>query len=130
MPVAPFVATPSWEPPRLPALAPGAPPRAVPVGSVGSAVRPGLLPASVVGRPAGVETADPIGHDLGVLGPLAAFATADVTDLFLNGSAGLWVDRGSGPEHEPSWTADEAAVRALAVRLIARGGRHIDESKL
>src|SRR5690606_35815293 len=38
------------------------------------------------------------------------------------------VDRGSGPEHEPAWAADEPEVRALAVRLIARGGRHIDEA--
>lgn len=69
------------------------------------------------------------GADLSLLGPLEAFASAGpVTDLFVNGERGLWIDRGSGPEHEPSWTADEAEVRALAVRLIARGGRHIDEA--
>ncbi|ANJ28978.1 hypothetical protein ATC03_14980 [Agromyces aureus] len=70
----------------------------------------------------------PITHDLEALGPLAGYAIADVTDLFVNGSAGLWVDRGAGPEHDPTWQADEAEVRALAVRLIARGGRHIDEA--
>lgn len=69
------------------------------------------------------------GADLSLLGPLEAFASAGpVTDLFVNGERGLWIDRGSGAEHEPSWTADEAEVRALAVRLIARGGRHIDEA--
>ncbi|MDR6904763.1 pilus assembly protein CpaF [Agromyces sp. 3263] len=51
-----------------------------------------------------------------------------MTDLFVNGERGLWIDRGAGPEHEPAWSADEAEVRALAVRLIARGGRHIDEA--
>jgi pilus assembly protein CpaF len=67
--------------------------------------------------------------DLSVLGPLAPFArSGPVTDLFVNGEHGLWIDRGGGAEHEPQWTADEAEVRALAVRLIARGGRHIDEA--
>lgn len=67
--------------------------------------------------------------ELSVLGPLAGFAaTGPVTDLFVNGPSGLWVDRGAGPEPEPRWTADEDEVRALAVQLIARGGRHIDEA--
>lgn len=68
-------------------------------------------------------------HDLSVLGPLESFARDQaVTDLFVNGAAGLWVDRGGGAEAEPGWSADEAEVRALAVRLVARGGRHIDEA--
>ncbi len=67
--------------------------------------------------------------DLSVLGPLAPFAeSGPVTDLFVNGDRGLWIDRGAGAEHDPAWSADEAEVRALAVRLIARGGRHIDEA--
>ncbi|RXZ40109.1 TadA family conjugal transfer-associated ATPase [Agromyces binzhouensis] len=67
--------------------------------------------------------------DVAALGPLAPFA-ADlaVTDLFVNGARGLWVDRGAGAEHHPAWRADEAEVRSLAVHLIARGGRHIDEA--
>ena len=69
------------------------------------------------------------GPDVAALGPLASFAASGpVTDLFVNGARGLWIDRGAGAEHEPAWTADEAEVRALAVRLIARGGRHIDEA--
>ena len=51
-----------------------------------------------------------------------------MTDLFVNGDRGLWIDRGAGAEHEAAWSADEDAVRSLAVRLIARGGRHIDEA--
>ena len=68
-------------------------------------------------------------HELEALGPLADHAASDgVTDLFVNGATGLWIDRGRGAEREPGWVADEAAVRALAVGLIAKGGRHIDEA--
>ncbi len=64
-----------------------------------------------------------------MLGPLAPFAASGpVTDLFVNGGRGLWIDRGAGPEREPAWSADEGDVRALAVQLVARGGRHIDEA--
>lgn len=52
-----------------------------------------------------------------------------VTDLFVNGSAGLFVDRGGGPVAEPGWRADEEDVRELAVALISLGGRHIDDAK-
>ncbi len=63
------------------------------------------------------------------LGPLARFAAAPaVTDLLINGEAGLWVDSGRGLVHEPQWVYPERALRELAVRLIALGGRHIDEA--
>lgn len=51
-----------------------------------------------------------------------------VTDLFLNGDEGLFVDRGQGAEAVPSWRAEESDVRRLAVRLIALGGRHLDDA--
>jgi pilus assembly protein CpaF len=67
--------------------------------------------------------------DLSALGPLARFATdAAVTDLFVNGEAGLWVDAGAGLARVSQWNHDEASIRDLAVRLIALGGRHIDEA--
>ncbi|UXW85110.1 TadA family conjugal transfer-associated ATPase [Microbacterium azadirachtae] len=50
-----------------------------------------------------------------------------VTDLFLNGSSGLFVDRGAGAEPVDGWTASEREVRELAVRLVALGGRHLDD---
>jgi len=103
--ITPFVATPSWEmpPPEL---------RESPNG----------------GPPAGATTAN-VTTDYDVLGPLAPYAASGpVTDLFINGASGLWVDRGTGPERESGWSADESAVRQLAVKLIARGGRHIDEA--
>lgn len=64
-------------------------------------------------------------------GPLAGFlADGDVTDLFINGMRGLWVDRGHGPVLERRWRAPgEKALRELAVRIIAAGGRHLDEAQ-
>jgi pilus assembly protein CpaF len=63
-------------------------------------------------------------------GPLAGYvADGEVTDLFVNGMAGLWVDRGSGAELDRSWKAPgERALRELATRIIAAGGRHLDEA--
>lgn len=51
-----------------------------------------------------------------------------VTDLFVNGDQGLFVDRGEGIHHVVSWKASEGEVRRLAVRLIALGGRHLDDA--
>ncbi len=85
---------------------------------------------AVSGRPVlPVITSFPAREGLSGLGPLAGFAAGDrVTDLFVNGESGLWVDAGAGAVREPGWVCGEAAVRELAVRLIALGGRHIDEA--
>lgn len=64
-----------------------------------------------------------------VLEPLAPYIDgADVTDVFINGEAGLFVDRGDGPREVNRWRANEQQVRELAVALIALGDRHIDEA--
>lgn len=64
------------------------------------------------------------------LAPLAAYLDDPaVTDLFINGAAGLFVDRGDGPVAAPGWHAGEDEVRDLAVALIALGGRHLDDAK-
>ncbi|MGN6127641.1 MAG: TadA family conjugal transfer-associated ATPase, partial [Humibacter sp.] len=69
------------------------------------------------------------GQDWTAFGPLAPFVAGDgVTDVFVNGRAGLWVDAGGGAVRVPSWTCDEPSLRALAVRLVALGGRHVDEA--
>jgi pilus assembly protein CpaF len=136
----PFVATPSWERVRhsgasaddwrgaVATLADAA--SSDLVGHDGGLVGHAVHGGGGVGRQVeGHDAARNDGADLAALGPLAVFAASGpVTDLFVNGAAGLWIDRGSGPEREPAWSADEAEVRALAVRLIARGGRHIDEA--
>ncbi|MBP2437478.1 TadA family conjugal transfer-associated ATPase [Microbacterium amylolyticum] len=66
--------------------------------------------------------------DSGTFGALAPYvADADVTDLFVNGSSGLFVDRGAGAERVTTWRASEREVRDLATALVGRGGRHVDD---
>jgi pilus assembly protein CpaF len=65
-----------------------------------------------------------------VFGPLAPhLVDPTVTDVFVNGHRELWIDRGGGAVRQGEWGCPgEEALRAFAVRLVARGGRHIDES--
>ncbi|MBM7829889.1 pilus assembly protein CpaF [Agromyces cerinus] len=135
----PFVASPSWqqEPLVPPSVERAFGPRERDT-SWSPAESPVVRPhgEARLGRDAGAtggsvsaEATRRPGADLSLLGPLEVFAVdGPVTDLFVNGDRGLWIDRGAGAEREPGWTADEAEVRALAVQLIARGGRHIDEA--
>lgn len=51
-----------------------------------------------------------------------------MTDIFVNGPADVWVDRGEGTERRAALPLTAAALRELAVRLIALGGRHVDEA--
>jgi len=55
-------------------------------------------------------------------------ADPEVTDVFVNGPGRLWADRGAGLVSAASADLDEATLREFAVRLIALGGRHIDEA--
>jgi pilus assembly protein CpaF len=52
----------------------------------------------------------------------------EVTDVFVNGGSGLFVDRGRGAVMAPEWCAAEEDVRELAVALIGLGDRHIDDA--
>jgi pilus assembly protein CpaF len=128
----PFVATPSWlrEPPVSPATERAFGPRAESSRAAEpSRAESSRADESSVAAAPQARQAHRNGTDLSLLGPLEAFAAdGPVTDLFVNGDRGLWVDRGSGAERDPSWAAGEAEVRALAVQLVARGGRHIDEA--
>lgn len=63
------------------------------------------------------------------LAPFARYLDdGDVTDIFVNGGAGLFVDRGDGAQRAAEWRAGEEDVRDLAVALIGLGGRHIDDA--
>jgi len=50
-----------------------------------------------------------------------------VTDVFINGEDGLFVDRGQGAEPVTGWHAGADELRSLAVALIGIGGRHLDD---
>jgi pilus assembly protein CpaF len=67
-----------------------------------------------------------IAAEFGALAPLVS--DPRVTDVFVNGPAAIWVDRGNGMERQAQVRFRESELRALAVRLIALGGRHIDEA--
>jgi len=61
-------------------------------------------------------------------GMLAEHCADDaVTDLFVNGDGGLFLDRGEGAEPVSAWRASEREVRDLAVALVGLGGRHLDD---
>ena len=61
-------------------------------------------------------------------GPVAEYlADESVTDVFVNGADGLFLDRGNGAERVPQWRASEREVRDLAVALVGAGGRHLDD---
>lgn len=62
------------------------------------------------------------------LGPLGEYcADPRVTDVFVNGDDGLFIDRGEGTERITAWSASQKEVRDLAVALIGAGGRHLDD---
>jgi len=126
--VQPFVAVPSLTGERMPPVVDSGPVALARGRAGGSGIVLGSPGVADPGEPAALARFVPE-RDLAGLGPLARYAaSAGVTDLFVNGEAGLWVDAGLGPVREPGWRCAEAEVRALAVRLIALGGRHIDET--
>jgi pilus assembly protein CpaF len=74
-------------------------------------------------------TSAPVLRSLPEFGPLAPLvANPAVTDVFVNGAGETWVDGGDGLERSTTLPLGEEGVRNLAIRLIALGGRHIDES--
>jgi pilus assembly protein CpaF len=60
-------------------------------------------------------------------GPLAPLLRdPDVTDVLVNAPTEVWVDRGHGAERADVAFADDNAVQALVLRLIAGTGRRFD----
>src|SRR6478609_8294456 len=89
-------------------------------------VQPRSAPGDV-SQPAASQPAAPTRHP--ALASLAEYLDdPEVTDLFVNGPSGLFVDRGAGAIAVPEWRAAEEDVRELAVALIGLGDRHIDDA--
>ncbi|TPW77319.1 TadA family conjugal transfer-associated ATPase [Schumannella soli] len=116
VPVLPFVARPGADPPSA-AVATTAS-RTADVRVPALAASPRL--ASAAGRDDLSEI------DFGPLSPLVADPRA--TDVFLTADGALWVDRGVGLEPDGDARLTSTQARELAVRLIAAGGRHVDEA--
>ncbi|WP_051389251.1 TadA family conjugal transfer-associated ATPase [Arthrobacter sp. 35W] len=93
---------------------------------VATAVRDSGRLLGAAGSLAAVER---ISAELNGLGPLQPLLKdPHVTDIFVNAPDSVWLDRGGGPEPAGVAFAGEPALRALAVRLIAAGGRRLDDS--
>jgi len=85
------------------------------------------------GRPVGDATVlavhDALHRDVIGAGPLEPLLRLDgVTDVLVNGARQVWIDRGGGLELTGIGFADDQAVRRLAQRLAASGGRRLDDA--
>jgi pilus assembly protein CpaF len=85
------------------------------------------------GRPVGdaavLAVHDALQRDVVGAGPLEPLLRqVGVTDVLVNGAESVWVDRGSGLERAAVSFPDDAAVRRLAQRLAAAGGRRLDDA--
>jgi len=98
------------------------------------AVTPSRVAAAVqasgrlLGTAGSLAAVERISAELNGLGPLQEL-TRDpaVTDIFVNAPDSVWVDRGHGIERVPVLFDGEAQLRALACRLVAAGGRRLDD---
>jgi len=82
----------------------------------------------LLGAAGSLAAMDRISAELNGLGPLQNLVRdPDITDIFVNAPGEVWLDRGSGPERANVAFENEASLRALAVRLIASGGRRLDD---
>lgn len=82
----------------------------------------------MLGTAGALAAAERISAELNGLGPLQEL-TRDtaVTDILVNAPDSVWLDRGNGLERSAVAFASEGQVRALASRLVAAGGRRLDD---
>jgi len=85
------------------------------------------------GRPVGDATVlavhEALRRDVVGAGPLESLLRLpDVTDVLVNGTESVYVDRGHGLERVDVTFPGEEAVRRLAQRLAASGGRRLDDA--
>jgi pilus assembly protein CpaF len=83
----------------------------------------------LVGDAAVLAVVDALRRDAVGAGPLQDLLQhPDATDVVVNGPDAVYVDRGAGLERTPVRFPDDAAVRRLAQRLAAAGGRRLDDA--
>jgi len=76
-----------------------------------------------------LDVIDRLRSDSRGFGPLdAVMALPGVTDVLVNGPGAVYLDRGNGLEPADVRLPDAAAVRRLAQRLAAHGGRRLDHA--
>jgi pilus assembly protein CpaF len=76
-----------------------------------------------------LEAADALMSEFGGAGVLRPLLEQPgVTDVLVNGAGPVWVDRGNGLTPTSVVIPDEASARRLAVRLVAAGGRRLDNA--
>jgi len=82
----------------------------------------------LLGTAGALEAAESINAELNGLGPLQQLAhDPAVTDIFVNAPDSVWFDRGRGLERSSLRFNAEHQVRSLASRLVAAGGRRLDD---
>jgi pilus assembly protein CpaF len=101
----------------------------------GAEVTPARVAAALrdQGRPVGdaavLAVHDRLTADVLGAGPLEPLLrTSGVTDVLVNGPDTVYLDRGEGLELTPVRFSDDDAVRRLAQRLAAAGGRRLDDA--
>lgn len=76
-----------------------------------------------------LEVVDTLRRDTLGAGPLdPLLGDPDVTDIVVNGPGAVYLDRGDGLERTAITFPDDDAVRRLAQRLAAAGGRRLDDA--
>jgi pilus assembly protein CpaF len=82
----------------------------------------------LLGTAGSLAAVERISAELNGLGPLQELTRdVSVTDIFVNAPDSVWVDRGQGIERTGVSFSGEAQLRALASRLVAAGGRRLDD---
>ncbi|MCC3275871.1 TadA family conjugal transfer-associated ATPase [Arthrobacter sp. zg-Y20] len=83
----------------------------------------------LLGSEGTLQAVDRVRAELQGLGPLQPLAMLpDVSDILVNGPDRVWVDAGHGLELTGVRFAADSDVLALATRLVAAGGRRLDDS--
>lgn len=83
----------------------------------------------LLGSDGGLRAVDRVHAELQGLGPLQGLLRIPgLTDILVNGPQEVWIDTGAGLSRTEVAFSSEADLQGLAVRLIAAGGRRLDDS--